>query len=1043
MGATHSPTPPWHVRCLVATLAFQSLGRKSAQPGVVVVPLTRQRRHLPDSWGRRQSTVEYFAEVAVGSPSQSFRMTFDTGSANVVIPSSHCSAPSCLQSRRYNASQSSTAERQLCSKDIEDGNYTREAVTLTFGTGQVTGHYAKDQVCVGQDLCAALSFVEATNQSEHPFLNAPYDGVLGLGLPQLSQDHGFCLFDELVKSRKLARPVFAVYFSLEGGEISFGKVDAERMESELKWAPVWKPGFWQVSLRDLTLNGSKTDLCGAPGSYTACAAALDTGTSALTAPTRLARQLAELLKVAPDCSNFDTLPTLGFLLEEVDLELQLTPQDYVEQEEGTCELQLMAVDVPRPDGPLFLLGDPFLRRYYTVYDRQRLRLGFALARQSINEKSGWNARIKHCLWSSFLRKRQFCHSLLQEEMGGSLQECHDSGDGYDESLQQVSTHVPSTHSRDGISMDTSSFNDRGPQHVSGATGGSQISGGSYNDYRQNHRERLERDIELTTGKLELEQRRLAKLDKDLDAATSEQSQKLYKYKVDPSFKDDPPAQKKRKDRLAAEGRGICVACAKVDLAISRYNRLNEQNDGLRAQIDQLRKERQLLDQVFRKMQDSIRINRKDLRSDAICRLYRIPERLPWLVASPAKDIELANQDIVANRSDLDKKLQNCQASSKALEKKRRSFLQQTEELKRQINEQNKKAWSAREQELLSRANGSPGASGSAAARRKNYMVADEDEAFSETAMHQRILKVFEQARLQASEPELVANRDIESMEIQNKELQSIIDSCKPEGSAPEKPKEGSEEEKQSRALQETLQQIKRTEHATNGKDKDVEELSRILEECRPHIWDVVKFLKEEIPGLVDAGYEGDVPVMKVSPPDERDSQMNHHLTYVEEALMIFRACLAKDARTGLSAQPKKQDGGSLKKPMDIPSAAHFSLVPNAQGNFDDDDDEDEESFDKRPYSLNELRDKASTSISKRRNKRGQPGAGNKMLVGEHRGDFNESAAADGSAMRREGSLQSKETAGDGQFSKSPSMADKKEEGGVGREGIWWRDKTKK
>ena len=190
-------------RCLVATLAFQSLGRKSAQPGVVVVPLTRQRRHLPDSWGRRQSTVEYFAEVAVGSPSQSFRMTFDTGSANVVIPSSHCSAPSCLQSRRYNASQSSTAERQLCSKDIEDGNYTREAVTLTFGTGQVTGHYAKDQVCVGQDLCAALSFVEATNQSEHPFLNAPYDGVLGLGLPQLSQDHGFCLFDELVTGTKV------------------------------------------------------------------------------------------------------------------------------------------------------------------------------------------------------------------------------------------------------------------------------------------------------------------------------------------------------------------------------------------------------------------------------------------------------------------------------------------------------------------------------------------------------------------------------------------------------------------------------------------------------------------------------------------------------------------------------------------------------------------------------------------------------------------------------------------------------------------------
>ncbi|CAE7947684.1 ctse-b, partial [Symbiodinium sp. KB8] len=585
MGAAHSPTHPWHIRCLVATLAFQTLGGTSVEPGEVVVSLTRQRRPLPDSWGRRQSTVEYFAEVEVGSPSQSFRMIFDTGSANVVIPSSHCLAPSCLQSRRYDASRSSTAERELCLKDIEASNYTREAVTLAFGTGQVTGHYAKDQVCVGEGLCAALSFVEATNQSEHPFLNAPYDGVLGLALPQLSQDHGFCLFDELVKSRKLARPLFAVYFSLEGGEISFGKVDVKRMESELKWAPVWKPGFWQVSLTDLTLNGSKTELCGAPGSYTACAAALDTGTSALTAPTRLARQLAELLKVAPDCSNFDALPTLGFLLEEADLELQLTPQDYVEREEGTCELQLMAVDVPRPDGPLFLLGDPFLRRYYTVYDRQRLRMGFALARQSINEKSDWNemntvstGRLVEWSFATRCFKKRWVLPALE--------------------------HPP------------------GPRrHVSGATGGSQISGGPSTKYSTPStlllRERLERDIELTTGKLELEQRRLAKLDKDLDAATSEQSQKLYKYKVDPSFKDDPPAQKKRK-ALQLE--------RKVDLAISRYNRLNEQNDGLRAQIDQLRKERQLLDQVFRKMQDSIRINRKDLHSAESCMLYPIPEQ---------------------------------------------------------------------------------------------------------------------------------------------------------------------------------------------------------------------------------------------------------------------------------------------------------------------------------------------------------------------------------------------------------------------------------
>ena len=59
-----------------------------------------------------------------------------------------------------------------------------------------------------------------------------------------------------------------------------------------------------------------------------------------------------------------------------------------------------------------------------------------------------------------------------------------------------------------------------------------------------------------------------------------------------------------------------------------------------------------------------------------------------------------------------------------------------EDLKKQIFEQSKKA---REQELLSRA-ASLTRDGSAS-RRKNFMVADEEEAFSENAMHRRILKV--------------------------------------------------------------------------------------------------------------------------------------------------------------------------------------------------------------------------------------------------------------------------------------------------------------
>lgn len=383
--ATYSP--------ILALSVAAPYRRTTADPslhGSFSVRLTRHRRFLGDynrgySFMSQQALYasEYYGELAIGSPPQRFKVVFDTGSGNLIVPSISCEDEACALHTRFDANASSTAVL-LQSVDAKPGNRSlsptrpRDSVTITFGTGEVSGSFVHDHVCVGS-LCASMRIITAMNESKDPFRDVPFDGILGLGLPQLAEAQGFSMLDSLITKGVLKQNLFSVFFSRDeahGSEILFGAIDEERAMGDLMWAPVTNPGFWQFAIADVCLNGEPSGLCGSSG----CQAALDTGTSLVAGPTRHIRHILDKLRVAPDCSNFDNLPHLGFAIGGAVLDL--APHEYVDKSVDGCVLGLMALDVPPPRGPVFILGDPFLRKYYTVYDRERLRVGIALAKHS-------------------------------------------------------------------------------------------------------------------------------------------------------------------------------------------------------------------------------------------------------------------------------------------------------------------------------------------------------------------------------------------------------------------------------------------------------------------------------------------------------------------------------------------------------------------------------------------------------------------------------------------------------------------------------------
>jgi hypothetical protein len=313
----------------------------------------------------------YWGDISIGTPPQQFKVIFDTGSGNLIVPSAKCDVPGCQPHKKY-ANQASSTAKPITNEKGEDSS------EITFGTGQIEGAFFGDKVCIGDSLCIDANFIAADKETTEPFQEIPFDGIMGLGFKDLSMGKGFNMIDELTGKNALPGGQISFYLT-DGGdsEVTFGGYKAEYLASDIVWAPVEVQSWWQVAIKDITFDNQPKGLCDGE-----CRVAVDTGTSMLAGPSDLVDKLSNMVDAKSDCSNFDSLPKLGFQIG--DKVLNLMPDDYMDRSSTDCSFSLMALDVPPPKGPLFIFGDPFLRRFVTIFDNGNQggpRVGFSVSNQ--------------------------------------------------------------------------------------------------------------------------------------------------------------------------------------------------------------------------------------------------------------------------------------------------------------------------------------------------------------------------------------------------------------------------------------------------------------------------------------------------------------------------------------------------------------------------------------------------------------------------------------------------------------------------------------
>ncbi|KAJ1915393.1 hypothetical protein IWQ60_008447 [Tieghemiomyces parasiticus] len=316
--------------------------------------------------------TEYYGIISLGTPAQSFRVNFDTGSSDLWVPGMMCTSPVCTQRRQFDSDASSTFQ--------EDGRPFE--IRYSDGAG-ATGVLVTDTLTIGGLRIANQTFAVTLTESEDIGYDE-YDGMFGLAFPDLSAIEGLRTpLDNIIDQNLVDQPV--VSFSLprkrtndgSGGHIEFGRIDSTAYVGELTYIPLTRAYYWELGVENIYVDGYSLGTAGQ--------AMMDTGTTLIVVPPYVADLIHDRFPLAlkyPD-DNAWIVPCRMADIDAI-LEFQLAGKRYavpyadlvyatLPADPEFCYSAISEGD----DDELWIIGDTFIKNYYMVFDYGSKAIGLA------------------------------------------------------------------------------------------------------------------------------------------------------------------------------------------------------------------------------------------------------------------------------------------------------------------------------------------------------------------------------------------------------------------------------------------------------------------------------------------------------------------------------------------------------------------------------------------------------------------------------------------------------------------------------------------